>query len=313
MDDALAAQLFEPGDVFVGCTQIRDPEVDDHAGDGRIIHYDADLNQKAVLAVQGTTHLVTGLEFAPDGSLWACDAWSYEVVRFSPDGRQQPNRVFAQRGFAHVVFPGDETVYLCENFVGEQRPSAINTVVPVLPGEHAKIGDGNLWHFRQDGELLEVLETETHGGVRGFIGLSHAELAADGHTLIYISETGPRIMRYDLEKKAQLTDLASYDPADYRRCFDMALDGDGNVVICMGKTIEVLGPEGELLDTVVPPGDFGWSVICADRDPRFMYVGNWFTGELIRLDMQTGGVLASAFIEPKCVGGIAVCGARYHC
>ncbi len=41
-------QAFQPGDVFVSCTWLND-EADDHRGWGRIIQYDADLNEKGVL------------------------------------------------------------------------------------------------------------------------------------------------------------------------------------------------------------------------------------------------------------------------
>ena len=42
-----------------------------HAGTGRILQYDNDLNLKGVLWVEGTTHKIGGLNFAPDGVLWA--------------------------------------------------------------------------------------------------------------------------------------------------------------------------------------------------------------------------------------------------
>jgi hypothetical protein len=299
-------QAFESGDVFVGATRIRDAELDDHAGDGRIIQYDRDLNAKGILWVQNTTHLISGLEFAPDGTLWGCDAWSYQLIRVAKNGQQQSNLHVTDRGFAHLVFPGDDTMYLCDNWVGEQRPSAINTVLPTLPGEDTKLGDGDLYHCTQNGEILAQLKPEVHGGIRGFIGLSHAELMPDGRTLVYISETGPRVMRYDLADRRQLPDLHRYEEDGRPKCFDMAIDGDGNVVICMGTRIDIIESSGKVLESVSLPGDVrGWSVICADQDPRYMYVANWFTGVLIKLELSTGEVLAETQIEPKCVAGLA--------
>ena len=56
-------QTFAPGDVFVGATLLNST-TDDHAGLGRILQFDADLNEKGVLWVEGTTHLVYGLTLA---------------------------------------------------------------------------------------------------------------------------------------------------------------------------------------------------------------------------------------------------------
>ncbi len=306
MTEVSTLRAFESGDVFVGATRIRDAELDDHAGDGRIIQYDRDLNQKAVLWVQGTTHLISGLDFAPDGTLWGCDAWSYQLVRVANNGHQQANLHVADRGFAHLVFPGDDTVYLCENWVGEQVPSAINTVLPIMPGEAKKLGDGYLYHCTQDGRILAELKPEVHGGIRGFIGLSHAELMPDGHTLVYISETGPRVMRFDLADRRQLPDLHNYEEDGRPKCFDMAIDGDSNVAICMGTRIDIIDSSGKVLESVSLPGDVrGWSVICADQDPRYMYVANWFTGVLIKLDLHNRNVLAETVIDAKCIAGIA--------
>ena len=86
----------------------------------------------------------------------------------------------------------------------------------------------------------------------------------------------------------------------------MAIDGDGNVVICMGTRIDIIDGSGKVIDSVDLPGEVrGWSVICADRDPRTMYVANWFTGALIKLELSTGEVLAETQIEPKCIAGLA--------
>lgn len=61
MTDASTLQAFESGDVFVGATRIRDAELDDHAGDGRIIQYDRDLNAKGILWVQYVANWFTGV------------------------------------------------------------------------------------------------------------------------------------------------------------------------------------------------------------------------------------------------------------
>ena len=46
MNSESTLQPFGPGDVFAGATLLNDPD-DDHAGRGRIIQYDAGLNEKA--------------------------------------------------------------------------------------------------------------------------------------------------------------------------------------------------------------------------------------------------------------------------
>ena len=78
---------FAPGDVFIGATLLNDPQ-DDHAGRGRILQFDADLNLKGVKFLDGTTHLINGLTIAPDGILWAFDLWAWQAVRITTDGEQ---------------------------------------------------------------------------------------------------------------------------------------------------------------------------------------------------------------------------------
>ena len=75
---------FEDGDVFLGCTYLND-ETDDHKGDGRILQYDKSLQPKGVLWTEGTEHLVIGLTFDRQGTLWGFDMHNHIVVRVSPD------------------------------------------------------------------------------------------------------------------------------------------------------------------------------------------------------------------------------------
>ena len=77
---------FAKGDILVGCTLLNNPD-DDHAGPGRIIQYDANFNEKGVLWTKGTTHLVGGLKFGPDGNLWAFDSNAHKVFAYLT-GRQ---------------------------------------------------------------------------------------------------------------------------------------------------------------------------------------------------------------------------------
>jgi hypothetical protein len=52
------------------------------------------------------------------------------------------------------------------------------------------------------------------------------------------------------------------------------------------------------------PG-FGWAVLDATRE-GLAYVANWFSGEVVKLDLDSGAVLASTVIAPKCIAGLAV-------
>ena len=58
-----------------------------HAGDGRIIQYDADFKEKGVLWT-GKGHLIGGLKFAPDGVLWAFDSQEFRILNVAPSGEQ---------------------------------------------------------------------------------------------------------------------------------------------------------------------------------------------------------------------------------
>jgi sugar lactone lactonase YvrE len=296
-------QPYVPGDVFVGATQLNDPH-DDHRGQGRILQFDADLNLKATLWVAGTTHLVYGLAFAPDGTLWAQDPWAWTTVRVSPEGVQLPSLQFAQRAFSRVHFMADGSLLFTELLSGEQQPEPLTTRHPPLPGHRTRLGDGHLWRYTPDGELVAIHEPEIHGGITGSMGVTHSTLSSDQSRLFYVSETGPRLMQFDLENGRQLPDLrAGHDDDRTMRHFDLALAPDGTLIACMGNRVDVLTTDGVWLRTLRLPG-FGWALVGARADGR-AYVGNWFTGQVVKLDLESGDILADVMVAPKCMAGIA--------
>jgi hypothetical protein len=50
-------QSFEPGDIFIGCTLLNDPD-DDHAGEGRIRQYDKNMEIKGELRTVASVFLL---------------------------------------------------------------------------------------------------------------------------------------------------------------------------------------------------------------------------------------------------------------
>ncbi|MBT8441609.1 MAG: hypothetical protein KJO76_04405 [Gammaproteobacteria bacterium] len=297
-------QAFAGGDVFVGATQLNDPD-DDHAGRGRILQYDSDLNLKGVLWVEGTTHLVYGLTFAPDATLWAFDPWAWVAVRVTRDGRQLPNRQFAQRAFSMVHFLKDGTLLFTEALDGDNQPVPLTTRHPVLPGESSKLGDGGIYRFDAEGDLLKVYDPEVHGGMSGSMAITHSVMSADGDSVIYVSETGSRLMRYDLVNDRQLPDLRSYADAERQMYFDLASVSSGRLLICMGNRLDLLSESGVELRSY-PLEGFGWSVISTSPDERYAYVGNWFSGQLGKFDLEDGQLKAMTQVCEKCMAGMAV-------
>lgn len=297
-------QSFAVGDVFAGAIQLNNPD-DDHAGRGRILQYDADLRLKRVIWVEGTTHLVNGLSFAPDGTLWAFDLWAWTAVRVSPDGQLLPNLQFAERPLSTVHFPDDGTLLFTEALVGDGQPLSLSTRHPALPGETTKIGDGDIYRFDADGELLEVYDPVVHGGMTGGFGISHSVMSADGDSLIYVSETGSRLMRYDLANRAQLPDVRTHPAGEVNMYFALASMSGGRLLISMGNRLDLVSEGGEDLRTY-PLDSFGWAVVALSPDEAHAYVGNWYTGKLAKLDLDTGQVEATIDVCIKCMASIAV-------
>ena len=283
---------FSPGDVFVGATLLNDPD-DDHAGRGRIIQYDAGLVEKGVLWIDDSTHLVGGLKIDPNGVLWAFDSNAHLVIRVGSDGCRLPDMEFAKRSFSNVNFGPNGHVYLAEHLVGSEIRLPLQTTLTRMPGSD-RMGDGHVFEYTANGELVAEHATDTHGGMGGFLGVTHSTLTPDGNTLVYASETGKRIMRFDLKESRQLPDVLTL-PEEERRamCFAVGYTNDGALLHLRGSAVEFLSESGERVSELPLPG-FGWATMCVSADGRHVLAGNFFTGECARVNLETGAITASA-------------------
>lgn len=295
---------FAPGDVVVGCTRLDDPN-DDHAGRGRILHYDSRLELRNTIWVDDTTHIVQGLRFAPDRTLWAFDAFAYRIVRFGADGKPLPRFTGAPaRSFGHVTFARDGSFYLGENFSGESSRVRLRTTIPFMPGTR-RFGDGHLFRFSPEGRLEREYATAVHGGMGGFQALTSSALTRDERTLVYTSESGPRIMRYDLANDRQLPDLLAFPENSGKWFFDVAFDMDDRLLAVRGTSIDAIDIHGKVLRSY-PLAQFGWASLSVPVTRTHVYVTNWFSGDIAKLDLRTGALLATANVGArKCLAGVA--------
>ena len=292
---------FEKGDILAGATLLNNAE-DDHAGDGRIIQFDADLNEKGILWTQGTTHLIGGLKFAPDGTLWAFDSQEFKVLRVSPEGEQLPELDFPKRGLSNINFTSDGNVLLGEHVVGAdvKLPPGreLGTVIPFMPGTE-RFGEGHILKCTPTGKVLQEFATETHGGMGGFLGVTGSTLAPDGKTVIYMSELGNRLMRYDIEADQQLPDLITYAPDSGDMAMTATYAPDGKLYYITAnfragfKLQQISDEDGSVIQEWPMPGP-GWAALSASTDPNFVLLGNFFTGTVAKFDLSSGEMTAKA-------------------
>ena len=99
----------------------------------------------------------------------------------------------------------------------------------------------------------------------GSMAVTHSVLSPDQSRLIYVSETGTRLMQFDLVNGRQLPDLRRGEDGDRTMMhFDLSLTPDGVLMVCMGNRVDALTPDGVLLRSYALPG-FGWSIIDASQ------------------------------------------------
>jgi sugar lactone lactonase YvrE len=143
----------------------------------------------------------------------------------------------------------------------------------------------------------------------GFLGVTMSALSPDGRTLVYCSETGPRLMRYDLLEDRQLPDLQSftppYPPGPPPMFFGMAFASDGTLYVLRGASLHVVDAAGQTTRQI-PLEGFGWATLELSADGRHAFVSSFFSGEVAKIDLSSGAKLGSiATGAPKAVAGLA--------
>jgi hypothetical protein len=308
-DDARisTAVPFEKGDIWVAATVMDVPD-DDHAGTGRLLQFGADFKLKGVLWIEATTHKIGGLAFAPDGTLWASAPISWQMIEIGTDAKLKPIRKFADRPFSSVTFAPDGSLFFGEHLVGENTSIPMATThFNLVPGQKV-IGDGNVYRFSPAGELLDTYPTDTHGGVVGIHGVTSTVLTDGGKRVIYISETGNRVMQYDLENRRQLPDLADFGKVEGAPPMVLVMTQmpDGTLAIGTGRSLVLMDQNSGAITRDITFDRSGWAALAPSIDPGHILLGNFFDGEFIKVRLADGEVVDRNSIgEERSLSGIA--------
>ena len=290
---------FAQGDIFVAATVMDNPD-DDHAGTGRILQYDANLNLKGTLWVEGTGHKIGGLNFDPDGVLWGFAQLTPAVLQFTPDAQQLPVRKWSDRSFSSVTFAPDGSLYFGEHLAGSSTTAGANqtTTFRLLPGRDV-VGDGWIFKYSPAGEELAHYETDYHPKPP-FLAITSTVLADDGKRMIYVSENGNRVMQFDLENNEQLPDLALLEPdSGVPMVLVMVAFPDGRLLISTNAGFIVMDPDsGEILEKR-ELGGMGWAALAPSIDNEHVIIGNFFNGDIIKYRLSDGEVVERSNIGEK--------------
>jgi outer membrane protein assembly factor BamB len=297
---------FAKGDILVAAT-IMDNPTDDHGGTGRLIQYDENLQLKGELYLKGTRHKVGGLTFAPDRTLWAFSQLTPTVVEIAPTGVQKPVRTFSDRMYSSVTFGQDGSLYFGEHMMGTQtgHPS-VTTKFRLLPGRDV-IGDGHVFRHSADAKLLQEYATEANGGMFGFLAVTSTVLADNDTRMIFVSETGKRVLQYDLKKQKQLPDLASFENnPDVPMVLVMNPTPDGRLLISTAKGFLLMDPKTGAVLRNYPLEGMGWAAVNSSPDGKFAVIGNFFTGDIVKVRLSDGAIVARNNVGQKeSLSGIA--------
>jgi sugar lactone lactonase YvrE len=301
---------FEKGDIFLGCSYLNDPE-DDHKGEGRILQFDRNWIPKGTLYTEGTTYLVLGCIFAPDGTLWSFDSQGHTVVRVSTDGQQMENWK-PGRGFGSTAWDNDGNQYFGEYFIDGTIWQG--TTAETLPD--GKLGDGNIYKYKAD-ELdgqSQTLEVENTPEFTGFKGVTHMSIHPSKEFITYTAETSRRLMRYDIVNDRQMDDLDAYpdadpsDQSDKRWFIAPTYMDDGRLLCTAADGLRLYDENGKVIQTFDLPG-YGWAQCCPDADPNYALAANIWNGLAARVNLSSGKLEQTAdtgFTAPfRSLAGIA--------
>lgn len=125
------------------------------------------------------------------------------------------------------------------------------------------------------------------------MGVTMSALSPDETTLVYCSETGSRLMRYDLESERQLADLQCVPDGEREMFFAMDYGPQGRLYVSRGNRIDLVNAAGRTTVSY-PLEGHGWATLKAAADGRHLYLGNFFSGQLAKLELESGEIVATA-------------------
>lgn len=272
METGQSLAPFAQGDIFVAATAL-------HAGaryptgDSGVLQLDADWRPKA-LARTGRVGLVSGLQLGPDRALWVFDPQARAVDRFAPDGRRIAPPDLPPRPFGSAVRCRDGGLVLGEHLCGPPGPFA---------------GEGKAVRIDAKGRLAATYDTQVHGGVAGFLGVTHVAMSRDEATLFHLSETGPSIFAHDLAGNRRLGAIHTRtDPP--AMLFGLATLADGDLLVATGSGAVRIAPDGSRRRDHALPTGRGWANIVARPDRPIVWVLDFILGRVAELDPGTGAV-----------------------
>lgn len=273
-----------PGDICIAATyQVGEVDIRRNSGDCRVLVYDRDMNLKGALWT-GETGLVLGLGYCQNSqTLYVSDASSRTLHRFSTTGELlSPFAAMQGMPFGPIATTSDGTIIVGEHLYGDAPPF---------------FGGGEIYCFDGKGALLAQHAAERDPGKFGFHGVTNMVLTDSDQTAIYISETGKRMMRYDLARGQQMPDLFSLtgksvgDEEEDMVTAGISLLADGNILLSHVYGAGVFSPAGEMLKAYDIPNTRGWAAVKASADGSAFFIANFFTGRLEKRDLNSGEII----------------------
>ncbi len=258
----------EPGDLFVTATLL-DLQARFPTGHGRIRHFDRDWRLKREIDT-GAYGLIASLHFDRTGTLHALDPQARRIDHFGATAMA----ALPPRGYGSMIELADGHYLLGEHLVGK------------TPGFE---GEGKVYLVDGRGDVHATFDTETNGGVGGFLGVTHMALSPDAQTLYHVSETGAYVYAHDLgtkQRKGIVYTRADPPPL----LFGLAALSDGDLLLAIGGGVRRIDTAGKIVRDYALPAGRGWAVVILREGGTSFWALDFFGGQLAIVDVGTSEV-----------------------
>jgi hypothetical protein len=254
-----------------------------------VLQFGADWQAKGTYET-GHTGLISALAIDRAGNLHALDPQARKISSIDPGGVPFPGFArLPERGYGSMIVLDDGDFLIGEHLVG------------AVPGFS---GDGKVYRVAADGSVLDTYDTETNGGMGGFLGVTHMALSADGMTLYHTSETGQHVYAHDLASNRRLGPV--YTRADPPpMVFGIAMLDDGTLMLACGSELRRIDLQSGTASAVAMAEGRGWAVPVR-RSADQLWALDFFGGRVALLDLADGTVAELHELGlGKCLTGIA--------